>query len=50
MYLTGTDARRYLPRHVARAEGEGVRDILSLGNSMTAGPIALKFGVCLETS
>ena len=30
--------------------GEGVGDTLSIGNSTTAGPIAFKFGVCLETS
>ena len=29
--------------------GEGVGDTLSIGNSTTAGPIALKFGMCLET-
>ena len=30
--------------------GEGVGDTLSIGNSTTAGPIAFKFGVCLEAS
>ena len=30
--------------------GEGVGDTLSIGISTTAGPIAFKFGVCLETS
>ena len=30
--------------------GEGVGDTLSIGNSTMAGPIAFKFGVCLETS
>ena len=50
MYLTGTDTHRCLPRHVARAEGEGVGDTHSIGNSTTAGPIAFKFGVCSETS
>ena len=30
--------------------GEGVGDTLSIGNSTTAGPIAFKFFVCLETS
>ena len=34
----------------SRAEGEGVENTPSLGNSTTAGPIAFKFGVCLATS
>ena len=35
---------------VGVTDGEGVGDTLSIGNSTTAGPIAFKFGVCLETS
>ena len=30
LYLTGTDTRRCLPRHVARAESEGVGDTIPL--------------------
>ena len=47
------DRHRYPPvPATARGtcRGEGVGDTLSIGNSTTAGPIAFKFGVCLETS
>ena len=47
------DQHRYPPvPATARGtcRGEGVGDALSIGNSTTAGPIAFKFGVCLETS
>ena len=47
--IFGTKREAYkLPK--SRAEGEGVENTLSLGNSTTAGPIAFKFGVCLATS
>ena len=35
---------------MTRAVEKGIGDTLSIGNSTTAGPIAFKFGVCLETS
>ena len=46
------DRHRYPPvPAMARGtcRGEGVGDTLSIGNSTTAGLIALKFGMCLET-
>ena len=48
LYLTGTDTRRCLPRHVTRAEWESVGYTNALDNSTTASPITFKFGVCLE--
>ena len=47
------DQHRYPPVPATAhgtCRGEGVGDTLSIGNSKTAGPIAFKFGVCLETS